>query len=217
MDRHFWEWLQADLPDPFTWLLVDLPGHGESPLTTSSYTIEDVADAIAAIVAGEGLGPIHVVGSSFGGLVALACAQRHPSLTTSIVVADSTACYASDFGWPERAAAVRARGMEPMVEATLERWFSPASRQAPTPQIEYVRSRLLAADPEGYALACEALGRADLTGGVAGMELPALVIAGTEDLLAPDSQWLAHHLPTASLVWLPGGRHGAPLELHRDF
>ncbi|HUO46332.1 MAG TPA: alpha/beta fold hydrolase [Acidimicrobiia bacterium] len=217
MDRHFWDWLQADLSIPVTWLLVDLPGHGASPLPGDAYTIEDVADGIAEIVDREGLSPIHVLGSSFGGLVALAFGQRHRPLTSSIVVADSTPRYAEGFGWPERASAVRSRGLEPLVQGTLERWFSPAAQDVAPAQVDYVRSRLLATDPEGYALACEALGAADLTPHLSEMDLPALIIAGTDDVLASDSQLMADNLPRASLVWLPGGRHGAPLELQREF
>lgn len=50
-------------------------------------TTYDQADAIAALVAAEDLGPLHaVVGASYGGMVALAFAERYPELVERLVV-----------------------------------------------------------------------------------------------------------------------------------
>lgn len=215
MDRRFWQWLQADLTLSARFLLVDLPGHGRSPRPAGPYSIEDVAERVATIL--DRHGRAHLIGSSLGGMVALATAAQFPELTQSLVVADSTSRYADGFGWEERAATARRQGLAPLVDATLNRWFSTAALRAGGEAVDYVRDALSLADPEAYAQACEALDRADLTGVLSSIMSPALVIAGDEDPLADDSRQLVLSLPRARMRWLAGGKHAAPLEMRYDF
>lgn len=213
MDRRFWQWLLVDLALDATWMLFDLPGHGASPPAGRDYGVEDVAEAVAATL--DGRGRAHVIGASLGGMVAMALAALYPHTTRSIVLADSTPRYAEDFGWEERATSALTEGMAPLVENTLHRWFANPERGGP--EVEYVRDRLREIDPEAYALACRALGRADLTALLHRIDAPALVMAGDADVLADDCQRLAAALPRAVLSWLPGAKHGAPLEQRRMF
>lgn len=70
-------------------LLVDLPNHGRSGWTDSVDYL-DVADAVAAHLR-DGFaadGPVHVVGHSMGGKVAMVLALRHPDLVDRLVVVD---------------------------------------------------------------------------------------------------------------------------------
>ncbi len=70
-------------------LLVDLPNHGRSGWTDSvAYT--DVADVVAGAlrVGFAADGPVHVVGHSMGGKVAMVLALRHPDLVDRLVVVD---------------------------------------------------------------------------------------------------------------------------------
>ncbi len=68
-------------------LLLDLPNHGRSPWTgTTDYLA--AADAVAARLRTEHDGPVHVVGHSMGGKVAMVLALRHPQLVDRLVVVD---------------------------------------------------------------------------------------------------------------------------------
>ncbi|WP_250443400.1 alpha/beta fold hydrolase [Actinotalea sp. C106] len=70
-------------------LLVDLPNHGRS-VWTEGFDYDEVADlvaeALATGIAAEG--PVHVVGHSMGGKVAMVLALRHPELVDRLVVVD---------------------------------------------------------------------------------------------------------------------------------
>lgn len=70
-------------------LLVDLPDHGRSPWT-DRFDYERSAALVAAhLRAGfAAQGPVHVVGHSMGGKVAMVLALRHPELVDRLVVAD---------------------------------------------------------------------------------------------------------------------------------
>ena len=86
--RNFTQIAKALLPEARS-LLVDLPNHGASAWT-DRVDYEAVADLVAAHVrdAFAAGGPVHVVGHSMGGKVAMVLALRHPDLVDRLVVAD---------------------------------------------------------------------------------------------------------------------------------
>jgi len=73
----------------FSSLLVDLPNHGRSAWT-ETFGYVDFADAVAReLESGFAAdAPVHVVGHSMGGKVAMVLALRHPHLVDRLVVVD---------------------------------------------------------------------------------------------------------------------------------
>ena len=86
--RNFTQIAKALVPDLRS-VLVDLPNHGRSAwLETTDYVV--VADAVADLLReryGDD-GPVHLVGHSMGGKVAMVLALRHPELVDRLVVVD---------------------------------------------------------------------------------------------------------------------------------
>lgn len=86
--RNFTQIAKALTPDLQS-VLVDLPNHGRSPwLDTTDYTV--VADIVADLLRDRFVdaGPVHLVGHSMGGKVAMVLALRHPELVNRLVVVD---------------------------------------------------------------------------------------------------------------------------------
>ncbi len=70
-------------------LVVDLPGHSHSDRPTDfGYTLDDHAAAVAAVLDGEGLTAVDLVGHSMGGSIAIVLAHRRPDLVGRLVVAE---------------------------------------------------------------------------------------------------------------------------------
>ncbi|MDY6054602.1 alpha/beta fold hydrolase [Micrococcus sp.] len=69
--------------------LVDLPDHGLSPWT-DHVDYREIADRVAAHLRADFAadGPVHVLGHSMGGKVAMVLALRHPDLVDRLVVVD---------------------------------------------------------------------------------------------------------------------------------
>ncbi|MDH6187475.1 pimeloyl-ACP methyl ester carboxylesterase [Streptomyces sp. CZ24] len=111
----------------------DAPGYGRSADPDTAPGLDGYADAAAGLIRARG-GSAHVIGVSWGGVIALRLALRHPDLVASLVVADSTRGSGAD---PEKAAAMRGRAAE-LAEAG-PRAFAEArarpgcSRPAPRP------------------------------------------------------------------------------------
>src|SRR5262249_20435514 len=73
-------------------------------------------------------GGFHVMGLSMGGQVAQWLALNAPDRVAHLVLACTGATIGTRDYWDERIAAVRAGGLEPLVEASAERWFTPGFR-----------------------------------------------------------------------------------------
>ncbi len=80
-------------------LLVDLPDHGRSDWTEQVDFVA-MADAVAATLRADFAAgaPVHVVGHSMGGKVAMVLALRHPDLVDRLVVADISPVRSNDGG-----------------------------------------------------------------------------------------------------------------------
>ena len=66
---------------------VDLPGHGQSP-GPAGYSIEGLADSVAALGHELGLGRSVLVSHSLGSMVALALSDRAPDLVGTLIMVD---------------------------------------------------------------------------------------------------------------------------------
>lgn len=214
VDRTVWGPVARRL-DGFRVLSYDLPGHGSAPVPTRSLLVGDLADQAAGVL-GREPGPAHVVGVSLGGLVGLDLAARHPERVRSLVVVDAVARYPDAMRqmWRERAQLVREEGMEPVVGPTLDLWFTARARSARTPVVEEVEALLRAADPEGYARACELLAEADTRELLPRITAPTLVVCGDDDAppFTAAAPVLAGSVANGRLAWLLGARHAGALE-----
>ncbi|KAA9155139.1 alpha/beta hydrolase [Amycolatopsis acidicola] len=82
-----WTDLAALLAPFANGISVDLPGFGMSePLPDFDFSLDAHAGQLAAFVEGLGEGPVHLVGNSMGGAIALLIAARRPELVRSLTV-----------------------------------------------------------------------------------------------------------------------------------
>jgi pimeloyl-ACP methyl ester carboxylesterase len=198
----------------------DLPGHGSSAAPDVAYSIEDLADQLYAIVRAQNLSRINLAGISLGGLIAQCFAARHPDLVARTILVDTTPRYTPEMRgmWAERAATARTEGTPALVDGLLKIWFSGAAIERHDPGVAYVRATLARCSGEGYALACEALARADLSELASRIKAPTLVICGDDDIpsFVEAARWLSETIPDAELSWIAGTRHASVLEKPGD-
>jgi len=69
--------------------VFDLRGHGYSGMPSSGYTSYDMASDLSCLIDNLNISKAHLVGHSFGGVVALQCARINPVRVASLTLADS--------------------------------------------------------------------------------------------------------------------------------
>ncbi|WP_084210996.1 alpha/beta hydrolase [Pseudonocardia acaciae] len=81
-----WTDLAAQLAPHAPGMALDLPGFGRSrPLASGLYSLAAHADAVLCFLAGHGR-PVHLLGNSLGGAIALRVAARRPELVRSLTL-----------------------------------------------------------------------------------------------------------------------------------
>jgi pimeloyl-ACP methyl ester carboxylesterase len=170
-------WDGVELPGLVT-RCHELPGFGSRPRAPEQPTMASLADEVAASYEG----PLVLVGVSMGSMLAQTVAVRHPQRVRSLVLACTGA--AVDAGaMTRRAAAVEARGMEGVLDETLERWFTADALAARPehPGVAYARRELLALDPACFADGWRAIATHDVRDRLREIEAPATCVAGRSD------------------------------------
>lgn len=170
-------------------------GQGDSaaPVGTGSYRLADfVGDAleVAAVVSAAGDGqPVHLVGHSFGGVVARAAAIAAPASFASLTMLCS-----GPRGWPDRKADVRARLLA--ADGTdLWRLDNPDRADLPDAELpeadRFLRERSERTSTDNLLGAIAILADpGDTTDALAATGLPVLVAHGEDDAAWPQ-EWQA--------------------------
>jgi 3-oxoadipate enol-lactonase len=199
-----WDEVVALLKSDYTLLRYDHRGHGQSEVPPGPYTIEQLADDAAALVAAQTSGSVHFVGLSMGGMTAQALAATYPQHVKSIVIANSASWYeeSAQALWQTRIATVRANGVAAIADGALPRWFTAAflADAAGASRIARTRADLERTDSAGYVACCEAIAGMDLRASNARIACPTLVIAGARDEATPPA------LSEKMVAMIPGAR-----------
>jgi len=215
VDYKFWDFA-TPLAGNYCLMRYDLPGHGETPIPRVPYQISDLSAQLLGILKSRGIKRVSIAGISLGGLIAQHFAAHYPETVEKLVLIDTTPRYTDELRamWVERAATARTQGVASMVPGLLKIWFSDACVANDPPGVRYVRETLQKSSGEGYALACEALGAADLRDDARNIAAPTLVMCGENDIpsFLDSARWLADNIKNAKLAWLPQARHASVIE-----
>jgi 3-oxoadipate enol-lactonase len=211
-----WDAQVPALAKEFRVVRYDLRGHGRSPLPAGPGPTEiaDLGGDLLALMDRLGVERAHLCGVSIGGMASMWLAANAPERVGRLVACCTSAKFPDPRMWAERAATVRANGLEPIADAGLARWFTPGWLARNPRRAAAMRAMLCATPPEGYAALCEALGRMDLRPELPRIAAPTLVIVGADDPATPleQGQVIAAGIPGARLAVVDDAAHLAVIE-----
>lgn len=216
-----WDPQIAALRDEYRILACDTRGHGASEAPPGAYTLELLADDLFSLLKELKIEKAHYCGLSMGGMIGQTFALKYPGVFRTLTLADTTSRYPQEAApqWVERIGIAEAKGMEPLAQPTLERWFTEAFRKANPAAVEVIRKLILATPVAGYAGCCHAIPRINLTARLKEIKCPILVIVGEQDPGTPPAMAREIHdnAPGSKLVVLPQAAHLANLEQPEGF
>jgi pimeloyl-ACP methyl ester carboxylesterase len=205
------------LSGEFTAVAWDAPGSGRSSEPPGWFRAADYADCLVAFLRALGIPRAHLVGLSFGGIVAFSVVERHPTVPRSLGLLGAYA------GWlgslPRHEVETRlARCLElselPAEQFAREMVPSMFSANVPASVATEFAASVMRLSPAGFRTMARASGEADLRHVLPGVSVPTLLVNGDQDVRAPlyVAEGLRSAIPSARLVVLPGVGHVCSVE-----
>jgi 3-oxoadipate enol-lactonase len=219
-----WDHQVAALSGGFRCIRPDLWGCGASPAPPDDApSLEGFAAAVLQALDVRGVERFAVMGSSLGGYLCFALWRAAPTRITGMVLVGTRSTADDDTKRHEREEQARHvladNDVQDVVDAMVPRLVAP-QHDSEAHIIDPLVGRIRRCTPQGIAYALRAMaGRPDSTADLAAMDVPALVVAGTEDRVIPpaETRALAQHLPQAQLVEIEHAGHLPNLEQYATF
>jgi 3-oxoadipate enol-lactonase len=217
-----WQLQMPDLLDTgFRPIAPDLPGFGKSRHLGGSWSIRYAAQAVASLLGHLQAAPLHVVGISMGGTVALQLALDYPGLVKKLVLVSTFARLRPESlgGWlyfAQRSLLVWGSGLESQAQYVARRIF-PGERQQELRQA--LIEQIMQANPSVYKQAMRSLGLFTVQDRLGEIQAPTLVITGEADTTVPvhNQRPLVDKIPGARQVVLPDAGHALCVEQPERF
>ena len=204
-DHRIWSDVIEALPRGCGTFVLDLPGHGLSPLASEELDVLHVGRHIVSTIEALGLDSVVLVGLSVGGQLALAAAHQAPSLVKGLVLCNTGPVIGTPQRWAQRIQQVQRDGLGSIADQTLDIWLHEGDRLLRAE----LRALLLSTPPAGYLAMSGLLQRADLREILPGLRMPTLCLSSTHDVSTPPAMLreMARALPNAHFVELPDTAH----------
>ena len=202
-------------------LNYDTRGHGGTDAPRGAYTLDQLADDAKALLGALGIQRTHWVGLSMGGMIGQTLALKAPQLFTSLVLCDTSSRIPPEAKplWDERIHTAETKGMDPLVEGTLSRWFTAPFKEKGGPVVETVRQMIKSTPPAGYIGCCQAISGLNLTDRIGAIRVPTMIIVGEDDQGTPvaASKVMNEQIKGSELVILKSAAHLSNMEQHEAF
>lgn len=199
----------------FEMLSYDQRGLGRSDKPDRRYTMAEYADDAAALMADQGWDSAHVVGVSFGGMVAQELVLRHPQRVRRLVLACTSPGGAGGSSFPfheieHLTGVARAEHLTPISDTRRDAAWAQANPEAYAKIIEMAAADPFADEPgrtQGAHRQLEARADHDTWDRLPQIACPTLVAGGRYDGIAPPEtlEKLAGRIPGAQLQFFEGG------------
>ena len=193
-------------------IMIDHRNHGLAPQIAQRYSIEDVADDLAAVLDTLGVGAVDAVGYSMGGAIAQALVHRHPGRVRKLVLIATLMSHPSDWRWARQAGTFLARAWERLTGTgapEVRSGYLLATNAVRPEHARWLWHETHRRNPDAASQATLAILRFDSTSWVAHLNTETMVIIPGRDMLVPPA-WqydLAAKIPGVKVVEVPDAGH----------
>lgn len=216
-----WDEQAALLRRQYRVLRFDTRGHGESDAPAGAYSLDQLAGDLKGLLDALDVRQAHFVGLSLGGMIGMTYALKHPGAFRSLALCDTTSRIPAEAKpvWEGRIKTAQQQGMEPLVEPTLQRWFTEPFRKRRPDMMKRVGELIRNTPVAGYVGCCHAISKLDLTDRIGAIHCRTIVIVGDQDVGTPVPMSEAIHkaIPGSELVILKDASHLSNLEQPEAF
>ncbi len=222
-DSGMWaEQLPTLLDAGYRVLRLDMRGHGGSDPIPGDYTMEELADDVAAALDFLGIAKVQFVGLSIGGMLGQAFALKHSDRLHSAMFCDTapkTPPGAKGLWQPRIDAVKEENSVAPLADATMERWFTDAFKRNNPQRWQQIHTTIAETPPAGYLGCAAAILDFDFEPELSSIELPVLVVCGSDDEGTPPAgnKRITELIPDARYEEIATARHFPNVEYPEPF
>lgn len=182
---HMWDPQMETFRDAFRIVRYDSRGHGRSDAPEGFYTIERLGRDALAILDALGIERAYFCGLSKGGMVGQWLGTNAPERIARMALCSTAAFTPMRDLWNHRIEVASSKGMEPLADGIIERWFTENFRKGSPDEIERVAAMVLSTPGVGYAGCSAAIRDMDQRESIKAITLPTLIVAGDGDPATP--------------------------------
>jgi len=214
--RITWDKLVAELQRDFTCVSYDLRGHGDSPVPPVPYSLDELVEDLEALRARLGHEQIHIVGHSLGGQIGPAYARTHPRRVSSVSLLSTAAGRTAGDSAKVKGvvAAMRLKGVAPVLRTLIERWYTDAFIAARPDAIEARIKQVVDTPEEVFLSVFDIYASTEMLPWLGQVACPCLVMTGELDGGCNPrlNKVIADTLPNAELLILEALKHSILIE-----
>lgn len=188
-DHTVWGAVVPLFKEKYQVIVLDNRGAGQTDIPDGPYSIEQMANDVAALCSGLGIEKAHFVGSSMGGYIAQSLSVHHPELVKSITISNSVAVMHTTFRLYVEAQLEMRKAkvpVETLIKAACSWCFSYQFLAQPGMIDLLIQMGLRIPYPftdKGYEAQFAALQQFDSGSWLKDIAVPTLVLAGDQDLI----------------------------------
>lgn len=214
-----WSNIAQELQQNYHIVCIDLLGHGKSGSIGAIHTMEDMADAVYAIVVELKIRKVTLVGHSMGGYVSLCFAQHFAYLVNQVILITSTVAQDSTQKKIDRDRAISLvnKNASTFIKMAIANMYDNETKLCYSQEIELQKTQALTTDKRGIINALKGMKeRSNQEMMLYTSHFPIDYILGKKDPLIPYQQTLLDIASTSSKVESLNCGHMPQIETPRE-
>lgn len=221
-DSRVWRTQLSGLSNAFDVVAWDAPGAGESSDPRESFTIADWAECLDEFLSGLEIDAAHVLGMSWGGMLAQELYRWAPERVASLILAGAYAGWRGSFppDVVEQRLTRCIRESELPASEFVTRWVPEFFTAAAPRELRREMSAIVGDfHPSGFRLMARSLAETDTTELLPTVAVPTLLVWGEEDIRSPltIATRFKESIPGAELAVIPDTGHISNMERPSEF
>lgn len=222
-NKSMWKPQFDSLKQHFRVIAPDLRSFGNSKDDSSELSMDLFANDLIALMDDLKLDKVTVCGLSMGGYIALNAIQRYPERFTAIILCDTQCNADNEEGKAKRFKSIediKSKGITDFTEGFLKNVFHTETVSSKPEIVASVKNMMLSNSEHAFTNGLKALAeRNETCSKLDQIDVPALIICGSDDTLTPVSkaQYLHENIKGSQLSIIQNAGHISNMEQSDDF